>query len=786
MQKSPSHLKKANALFRQKKLEEAEEVYQKALQNAEGPLIDAIFFNIEYTRKKLREEVKQANPNALKKPDWLDKEVFEKIVDLALFDISFYEKKYPEIAKSEKNLLAHYLTKGVKEGLDPSEKFNTKYYINENPDVASAEINPFIHYVTSGRHEGRFAKPTPYITKYKPEPKQYIPRIKDSAKKTPQIIKPICFYLPQYHAIPENDKWWGAGFTEWTNVKPARPQYKGHYQPHIPHDDIGYYNLLSSDAQKKQIEIAKQYGVGGFCYYLYWFSGKRLLEKPLDNMLADPTIDFPFCVCWANENWSRRWDGLDHDLLMVQDYSEEDDIAFIENISKYLKDKRYIKIDNKPLILIYRPNLFPDMRATVKRWRDWCSENGIGEIYLAYPQSFEHVDPAVYDFDAALEFPPNNSNPPSITNEVTPTNEAFYSKVYDWRVLLDRSDNYKDPGYTLFRSTNPSWDNTARKKNKGIIFENNCPKLFEKYLTNAFSETLARRENEDERIVFINAWNEWAEGAHLEPDKKHGYAWLQAVRNSQLSLRDACNTKLAIVIHAFYTDVLEEILHEIQWAKNIESSIYITTPHEKKKDVEDVASHFSYKIFVRAYENKGRDVLPFLKTIPEIAENNHEFLIKIHTKKSLHRADGDNWRKDLYSQLLSFPKYVRGLIDFRNEKDLVLMSPDGSLVPISYYWGANEENVLKLCEKYQIKFSRDGHYKFIAGTMFVARVSFFKELVDKEYILSDDFDREAGQVDGTLAHAYERFFGIFAYEKSKKITSFGYQEKEFSYAEKTI
>ncbi len=418
-------------------------------------------------------------------------------------------------------------------GFNPSARFNTLHYLKCNPDVAAADINPFIHYVCNGQAEGREAVPQPYKSRYEVAPVEYVPRLPVDIAPVTKAVRTICFYLPQFHAIPENDEWWGKGFTEWTNVKPAKPQFDGHYQPHVPHEDIGYYNLLNRDAQAKQIELAKQYGIEGFCYYLYWFSGQRLLEQPLDNMLADPSLDFPFCMCWANENWSRRWDGLENDLLMVQNYSSEDDLAFIANVAKYLRDERYIRVNGKPLLLVYRPNLFPDMKATTKRWRDWCRENGIGEIYLAYPQSFETVDPAEYNFDAAIEFPPNNSKPPRITDQVQPQVDDFQTTVYDWRVFVERSDEYTDPGYKLFRSATPSWDNTARKKNKGTVFHNSCPKLFERYLTNAFKETLQRRENPDERFVFINAWNEWAEGAHLEPDQKYGYAWLQAVRNAQ-------------------------------------------------------------------------------------------------------------------------------------------------------------------------------------------------------------------------------------------------------------
>ncbi|WP_394347668.1 glycoside hydrolase family 99-like domain-containing protein [Rhodobacter capsulatus] len=340
----------------------------------------------------------------------------------------------------------------------------------------------------------------------------------------------IAFYLPQFHAIAENDAWWGKGFTEWTNVGPAQPQFPGHHQPHEPVPELGQYNLLDTDVQRKQIELAQLYGIGGFCFYWYWFGGKRLLEKPVRNWLDTPDLDFPFCICWANENWSRRWDGLDQELLISQNHSPEDDLDFIIELAPYLRDPRYIRIDGKPLILLYRPSLMPNVAETSARWRDWCRKNGVGEIYLAYPQSFETVDPAEYGFDAAVEFPPNNYAPDNLTDRVPGLSPEFEGIIYDWRSYVERSRNYPMPDYKLYRSVCPSWDNTARRKNKGAIFANSNPAEYRVWLENAVTRTLADARTPDERVIFVNAWNEWAEGAHLEPDTKYGYAYLDASR----------------------------------------------------------------------------------------------------------------------------------------------------------------------------------------------------------------------------------------------------------------
>lgn len=363
-------------------------------------------------------------------------------------------------------------------------------------------------------------------------------------------VRLIAFYLPQFHPIPENDAWWGRGFTEWTNVVRGRPQFPGHYQPHLP-GELGFYDLRVPEVMARQVELAKLYGIGGFAFYYYWFAGKRLLERPLEDYLSSD-LDLPFCLCWANENWSRRWDGRDDQILIAQKHSPEDDLAFIQAIAKYLRDPRYIRVDERPLLMVYRPALLPDPAATARRWRGWCRDNGIGEIYLAYTQSFESEPPEDYGFDAAVEFPPNNSHPVDITKQIQERSPDFKGTIYDWTIYPERSRHYEPCDYRLFRGVNPSWDNEARRRGRGAVFLGSTPAGYRQWLENAIGDTLARFSEPSERLVFINAWNEWAEGAHLEPDDRHGYAYLQATRDALLRSRVAVRREILLVAHDAY------------------------------------------------------------------------------------------------------------------------------------------------------------------------------------------------------------------------------------------
>lgn len=335
----------------------------------------------------------------------------------------------------------------------------------------------------------------------------------------------IAFYLPQFHPIPENDLWWGEGFTEWTNVSKAVPQFLGHYQPHLP-GELGFYDLRVEENLVKQVELAKIYGLSAFCFYFYWFNGKTLLELPIKQILNNKDINFKYCLCWANENWTRRWDGNEEEILIAQNHSHSDDISFIEYVSKYLKDKRYYRIFNKPVLLVYRPSLLPDPAETASRWRKWCLSNGVGEIYLVSVQSFEKCNPFDIGFDAATEFPPGQAKIPNIVRKLDVVNPEFDGKVFNYRDLAAAFMNRQEDEYPLFKAVCPGWDNEARRTGRGRVFHNSTPQLYREWLQRACEITL--KKNLDGNLLFVNAWNEWAEGAHLEPDRKFGYAYLEA------------------------------------------------------------------------------------------------------------------------------------------------------------------------------------------------------------------------------------------------------------------
>ena len=360
-------------------------------------------------------------------------------------------------------------------------------------------------------------------------------------------LRSLAFYLPQFHPIPENDEWWGPGFTEWANVVKARPRFAGHDQPHLP-ADLGFYDLRLPEAREAQAALAGAHGIDGFVYYHYWFGGRRLLERPFDEVLASGRPDLPFALCWANENWTRRWDGMEASILMRQTYDEGDDHRHGQWLAHAFRDERYIRVDGKPLFLVYRASALDDAARTTRIWREEARRAGVGDIFLCRVESSvdERGDPGRLGFDAAVEFAPDwgllRPNWRRAAREVAHRahlveNAQLDHRAYDYDTLARRMLAKPAPGYTRFPCVAPSWDNTARRARGAVVLKGATPEGYQRWLTGAARRAPVTAGGD--ALVFVNAWNEWGEGCHLEPSQRWGRAYLDAHRQALASVHRA-------------------------------------------------------------------------------------------------------------------------------------------------------------------------------------------------------------------------------------------------------
>lgn len=345
-------------------------------------------------------------------------------------------------------------------------------------------------------------------------------------------VRLIAFYLPQYHPIPENDRWWGDGFTEWRNVARAQPNFAHHYQPHVP-GELGRYDLREPAVRAAQAALAQAHGVAAFCYHYYWFSGRRLLERPLDDVIASGAPVFPFCICWANENWTRHWDGRDDEILIAQPYHDEDAARFIDDVLPLLADARYLRVNDRPLLLVYCAQALPDARRWIRIWRAAAKRAGHPDLHVASVESVHQTpgDPRGAGFDAAVEFPPHWTRSNVVTSLVERVRPSFQGEVLDYVSCAKDMLARAAPSYPIFRGVMPGWDNTPRIQDRSQCFVNAEPANYARWLRAVVEQTRATRAG-DERLVFINAWNEWGEGCHLEPDVRHGRAFLDATAHA--------------------------------------------------------------------------------------------------------------------------------------------------------------------------------------------------------------------------------------------------------------
>ncbi|MFZ2266510.1 MAG: glycoside hydrolase family 99-like domain-containing protein [Azonexus sp.] len=504
------------------------------------------------------------------------------------FDPGFYHRQLPA-GESPISLLGHYIKQGWKH-YSPNEYFDTLFYIDRYQDIRDAQINPFHHYIQHGWKEHREIHTIYSFGKYaslliqrlgKPiEPLSYFLQIgkslgeelplrldpkksvvgfqaalesgqepneyfEDSLIGDPTLVATTCarlfaFYLPQFYPFPENDRWWGPGFTEWRNVTKALPRFVGHKQPCLPRD-LGFYDLRNVDTLREQVRIAKQSGIAGFCFYYYWFNGVRLLDKPLDLFIGTKEINFPFSLIWANENWTRRWDGLENDVLMRQDYLDDDDVHLIDDLARYFKHPNYERVNDRPLFMIYRPGIINNFKERLITWRKLFKERHDLVPLILMAQGFGDFDPTIYGLDGAIEFPPHKLavDQPTINNELTVYDPNFSGHYMKYGDLISRSLEQETSSFELIHTLVPSWDNEARKPGRGMGFVGANPDAYEYWLRELIKQANLKPFYGTTPYVFVNAWNEWAEGAYLEPDLAHGCAYLNATFRALTGIQKA-------------------------------------------------------------------------------------------------------------------------------------------------------------------------------------------------------------------------------------------------------
>lgn len=591
-------------------------------------------------------------------------------------------------------------------------------------------------------------------------------------------VKAIAFHLPQFHTFPENDQWWGKGFTEWTNVKKGRKRIKNHYQPRVPHQDIGYYKLDNVDALKKQVKMAQEHYIYGFCYYYYWFSGHRLMEKPLDILLSHPEIDIKYCLCWANENWTRTWDGLESNILIKQNYDEKDKISFIHDIKKYLMDKRYIRFRGKPVIIIYNIGAIPDIIDTLNAWKAVAKKEGIGDISIWSMQTFDnqHLNEELKQYiDREVEFPPHGNSLKAMMKGKEPqskiTQDAGY--IYDYCDIVDeilKQHNEITVSHKqdrVYKTVMLGWDNSCRREKGYTIFDNFDLGKYYEWLKDNISYTELKFPP-TERYTFINAWNEWAEGTYLEPDEKYGYAALNATtkgilkENFEFNIRKGKSevvSKIAVQVHVFYENLIKEI---INYTNNIDEpfDLFITTDSIRKYSamapiLEKLSKAANIKIMIT--QNKGRDVAPFLMQMHDRIHQ-YKYFLHLHTKKSLHSGWGDEWRKYLFNGLLGSKEKVKKIIDaFENDYRIGIIYPKNHKnLLASINIGSNQISLRFLGYMLGIPFREENLREFPCGDMFWGRVDALKQIFEYPFDLNL-FPKEKGQLDATIMHAVERW-----------------------------
>lgn len=483
----------------------------------------------------------------------------DTILASGLFDLGWYVVHHPEVENAPLHPIDHYLLEGAAKGFSPNPFLDFKGYQNADAQMLRAGINPLLHYIDQGWREGRHIPVRGWEPDKATRGKSYEDiltgatatisaltdnisegQYRDFELRTDQLPRLFAFYLPQFHPIAENNWAHGMGFSEWHNVIKAKPLFRGHYQPRVP-GELGFYDLRSEEVLYQQIRLAQEHGISGFCFYYYSFQGRKLLYKPIENFVKSG-IDAPFLCVWANENWTKRWDGGDQEVIIAQHHSDVDDLLVLRELVSLFHDRRYVKIQGKPVLMVYKPHLFPNIRRTVDLWRREIEAQGFPGIYLVMVDDWtpDPHHPRDIDFDASYEIPSNIVPQEVLWSDTSELElcEGFSGKIVDYARFARYHMGRPYPGYTRFRTVMLPWDNTPRYGRQAIVHINGHGDSYKLWLLQALLHTYQYLEPE-KRLVFLHSWNEWCEGTYLEPDAKYGRFFLEQTRDAVQIAREA-------------------------------------------------------------------------------------------------------------------------------------------------------------------------------------------------------------------------------------------------------
>ena len=620
--------------------------------------------------------------------------------------------------------------------------------------------------------------------------RRFVPRMTHTPVYSPSQVELFALYLPQFSPFPIDGTWRSANIASWAAVSNAVAQYPDHHQPQLP-VEVGFYDYRSPGVMQRQVELARQYGFTGFCFHYFWSPGNAKAEQPLKKFLADPCMAFEFCVYWDHQKSVSDRDGDVHPKQLLP----EDDIAFIDALLPAFADVRYRKVDQKPILIIANASVLPDVSGTVAQWRKLAEQRGLPGLYLiaALPVDTDHSVIACFDAQTDLSPYERSGESSDTAGKIQPLNPRFVGRIHDYGSITSKHDHSTNSSVTRFEAVIPSWDTEALKPEAGTSFPGASPENYARWLTQAVDSTAKKRS--DEQLIFINAWNAWSEGAHMEPDQRHGYGYLHAtatvLQNHEAprnySLVEAINRSFVkqhqtvVIAHVFYEDLIDSLFDSYLSATQHKCDLIVTVmQNASAASLQKIKAKFG-NCFIIQTTNCGRDILPFVVALRKADALGYMYGCKLHTKKSLQRFDGNAWRTRLLDSLFPHATAVLEVTHlFETDPTLGLLAPAHSLDDLTET-AAHAGNAPWL-NKLLTRMGREemiGSYNFHfpAGSMYWFRLAALAPLLDNDFVSLEEFEMEAGQLDGTLAHAIERITGLIPANNEYSIKSLNWSQE---------